>query len=372
MAKSKAKQKTKKIKRIAILTGGGDAPGLNAVIRAVTRTAILKYNLEVIGIKNGFRGMIYPEIMTLDLKNVSGLLPRGGTILGTTNRDNPFKMVVEEDGEVKYVDMSYKCFETFLSLALDALIVVGGDGSLRIAKELYEKGMPIVGVPKTIDNDLYGTEQTFGYDTALTTATEAIDKLHSTAESHHRVMILEVMGRYAGWIALGAGVAGGADIILIPEIPFKLEKIIEKLNQRVEEGKLFSIIVVAEGAHEEGKGFFVKQKVKDGAEEIRLGGIGDWLAHEIAKHTGYETRCTVLGHLQRGGTPTPFDRSLATRYGVAAVDTIMREEFGKVVVWDGQKIKAVPLEEVTKGTRTVPLDHDLIHAARSVSISFGD
>lgn len=363
----------KEIRRIAILTGGGDAPGLNAVIRAVVRTAVGKYGLEVIGIRNGFRGLVYPDVMTLDLKAVSGILPRGGTILGTTNRDNPFKMLVVKDGQETYADMSHRCFETFLSLALDALIVVGGDGSLSIARELYERGMPVVGVPKTIDNDLHLTEQTFGYDTALSVATEAIDRLHSTAESHHRAMVLEVMGRNAGWIALGAGLAGGADIILIPEIPFRMEKVAQKILERKSSGRTFSIVVVAEGAHEEGKEPIVKGRVKDGGLEVRLGGIGDHVAAKIEEMTGIETRCTVLGHLQRGGSPTPFDRILATKYGVGAVEAVMERKFGHMVTWDGRRIGLADLKELKgRGERLVPLDHDLIKCARAIGISFGD
>lgn len=362
----------KKIRRIGVLTGGGDAPGLNAVIRAVVKTAIREYGLSVIGFLNGFGGLIKNQARELTEQDVVGILPRGGTILGTTNRDNPFHYPVIKGGKKEFVDVSDRIFENISIHGVDALIIIGGDGSLSIAKELYEKGLPVVGVPKTIDNDLLATDQTFGFDTALTTATEALDKLHTTAESHHRVMVLEVMGRYAGWIALAAGIAGGADVILIPEIPYRIEKVIEKINQREVQGKKFSIIVVAEGARPVDGEMVVQRKVEDSFDPIRLGGIGQVVAQQVEDATGKETRVTVLGHLQRGGSPTAYDRILATRYGTGAVQLVMEGRFGHMVSLRGTSIVAVPLTEATGRIRTVPLDSDLLRTARQLGICLGD
>jgi 6-phosphofructokinase 1 len=355
-----------------VLTGGGDAPGLNAVIRAVVKIAIKQYNLGVTGFLNGFGGLIKNQVRELTEREVVGILPRGGTILGTTNRDNPFHYPVIKEGEKVFVDISDRIFENISIQEIDALVIIGGDGSLAIARDLYEKGLPVVGIPKTIDNDIPVTDQTFGFDTALTTATEALDKLHTTAESHHRVMVLEVMGRYAGWIALTTGIAGGADVILIPEIPFQMGKVVEKINERSQQDKKFSIIVVAEGAKPVGGEMVVRKAIEDSYDPIRLGGIGNLVAGQIEELTGKETRVTVLGHLQRGGSPTAYDRILATRYGTGAVKLVMEGRFGEMVCLSGTSISSVPLREIAGKMRQVPMDSDLIFSARQLGISFGD
>lgn len=363
----------KKVRRIGVLTGGGDCPGLNAVIRAVVKTAVKEYRLAVVGFENGFGGMIQNRARDLTEKDVVGILPRGGTILGTTNRDNPFHYPMVIDGQRVFRDVSDRVVENINIHGIDALIVIGGDGSLSIGKDLCEKkGLNVVGVPKTIDNDLQATDQTFGFDTALNTATEAIDRLHTTAESHHRVMVLEVMGRYAGWIALESGLAGGSDVILIPEIPYKIEKVIEKISERRDTGKRFSIVVAAEGAKPEGGEMVVKKHIEDSFDPIRLGGIGNVLAQQIEDGTGMESRVTVLGHLQRGGTPTAFDRILATRYGTAAVNLIMEGRFGEMVCLRTPNIESVPLGDAVGGIKLVPVDGDLVRAARQIGIAFGD
>ncbi|AVX20812.1 6-phosphofructokinase [Carboxydocella sporoproducens DSM 16521] len=358
------------LKRIGVLTGGGDCPGLNAVIRAVTKSA-LRAGLEVVGIEDGFGGLIRQQFRPLNLAAVSGILPKGGTILGTTNRDNPFKYPVLVNGEKKYVDMSQTILDNLAVAGIDALVVIGGDGSLSIARELHNKGLRVVGVPKTIDNDLSATDITFGFDTALHTATEALDKLHTTAESHHRVMILEVMGRYAGWIALESGVAGGADVILIPEIEFQIENVVKKIEERCQQGKKFSIIVVAEGA-KLGENLVVQKVIEDSGDPIRLGGIGQRLADELERRINLETRVTVLGHLQRGGSPTPFDRILGTRYGAAAVEALLEGENGVMVALRTPDIVTVSLAEATGVLKRVNPEHDLVQAAKAIGISFGD
>jgi 6-phosphofructokinase 1 len=356
------------IRTIGVSTGGGDAPGLNAVIRAVVRTAIGDYGWRVLGITNGFDGLIWPEHShELTLESVRGILPRGGTILGTTNRGNPFAYNVEEAGQVVTKDFSGLCMENMRRLKLDALVVIGGDGTLGIANQFFKLGMKVVGVPKTIDNDLSATEQTFGFDTALRVATDAIDRLHTTAESHHRVMIIEVMGRDAGWIALHAGIAGGAHIILVPEIPFTIEAVCEKVREREMKGRKFSLVVVAEG---------VKMPEKDALGKpippAKPGNVGNTIAYSIREYLKKEVRVTVLGHIQRGGSPTPFDRILATRFGVAAVDLIARGEFGRMVCLRAGRIESVPLEEAVGVYHTVDPQSDLVRAARGVGISFGD
>jgi len=363
----------KVIRRIGVLTGGGDCPGLNAVIRAVVKTAIKEYRLSVVGFENGFGGLIQNRARDLTEKDVVGILPRGGTILGTTNRDNPFHYPMVINGQKIFKDVSDRVVENINIHNIDAMIIIGGDGSLSIGKELFEeKGLPVVGVPKTIDNDLSATDQTFGFDTALNTATEAIDKLHTTAESHHRIIVLEVMGRYAGWIALEAGLAGGADVILIPEIPFSMEKVIKKIKDRQEQGKKFSIVVAAEGAKPVGGEMVVQRRVEDSFDPIRLGGIGNVVAYQIEEETGMETRATVLGHLQRGGTPTAFDRILATRYGTGAVNLVMAGKFGEMVCLRTPNIESVPLAEAVGEQRLVPVGGDLVRAAKQIGISFGD
>src|SRR5687768_254232 len=359
------------MKRLGILTGGGDAPGLNAVIRAAVKTAIYEYGCEVIGIRNGYDGFIDDGgIVPLGIENVRGILPRGGTILGAANRGNPYARKVIRDGREVIIDVSDEIIKGIQRLEMDALLVLGGDGTLHIAHELAKKGAPVIGVPKTIDNDIGGTEVCFGFDTAVTTATEAIDKLHTTAEAHHRVMILEVMGRNAGFIALHAGVSGGTDVILIPEIPFKFEAVVAKLRERVERGMLFSIIAVSEGA----KPLSGEQVFSREGDEIyvpRLGGIGQMVGEYIEKQ-GFETRVTVLGHLQRGGTPTPFDRWLATRYGAAAVRLAIQGRFDRMVALHAGNIVDVSLEEAIAAPKRVDINDDAIHTARGMSISFGD
>jgi 6-phosphofructokinase 1 len=338
----------------------------------VVKIAIKQYNLGVTGFLNGFGGLIKNQVRELTEREVVGILPRGGTILGTTNRDNPFHYPVIKEGEKVFVDISDRIFENISIQEIDALVIIGGDGSLAIARDLYEKGLPVVGIPKTIDNDIPVTDQTFGFDTALTTATEALDKLHTTAESHHRVMVLEVMGRYAGWIALTTGIAGGADVILIPEIPFQMGKVVEKINERSQQDKKFSIIVVAEGAKPVGGEMVVRKAIEDSYDPIRLGGIGNLVAGQIEELTGKETRVTVLGHLQRGGSPTAYDRILATRYGTGAVKLVMEGRFGEMVCLSGTSISSVPLREIAGKMRQVPMDSDLIFSARQLGISFGD
>lgn len=362
----------RQIKRIGVLTGGGDAPGLNAVIRAIVKTAHREYGMTVIGFENGFGGLIKNQAKEITEADVVGILPRGGTILGTTNRDNPFHYPVVKNDQKVFVDVSDRIFENISIHGIEALIVIGGDGSLSIGKELYDKGLKVVGVPKTIDNDLSATDQTFGFDTALTTATEAIDKLHTTAESHHRVMVLEVMGRYAGWIALASGLAGGADVILIPEIPYDIDVVVNKINSRSKKRKKFSIIVVAEGAKPIDGEMVVKQHVEDSFDPVRLGGIGNVIAQEVEAATGKESRVTVLGHLQRGGSPTAFDRILATRYGAGAVNLVAKGGFGRMVCLRGQHIESTSIESAVGEIRTVPVDGELVKVTRQLGISLGD
>lgn len=360
------------IKRIGVLTGGGDCPGLNAVLRGVVKTAMWKYGWEVIGFRDGYRGLVTNDYMKFKPGDVSGILDKGGTILGSSNRDNPFNFRIEKDGKVEYKDMSERVVDNINMLGIDAMALIGGDGTLTSARDFSKKGVKVVGIPKTIDNDLSGTDITFGFMTAVDTATEALDKLHSTAESHHRVMILEVMGRYAGWIALEAGIAGGADVIIIPEIPYDINKVAQKIIDRKNSGKNFSIVVVAEGAKSLEGDLVVCKVVKDSPDPIRLGGIGNSIAEEIERTTCTETRVTVLGHLQRGGRPIPYDRILSTRYGVAAAELINDGKFGVMVGLKGNEIGAVPLEEAVGKLKTVPPDGELIRIAKSVGVVFGD
>ncbi len=331
--------------KIGILTGGGDCPGLNPVIRAVVRKSHNE-GYETIGIKNGWKGMIENDTLKLDLANISGILPKGGTILGTS-RTNPYK----KEGGVDKVK------ENFKKMGLDALIATGGEDTLGVASKLIKDGIPsIVGVPKTIDNDLSCTDYTFGFDTAVNIATECIDRLHTTAESHHRIMVVEVMGRHAGWIAIESGIAGGADIILIPEIPIDIEEVCSLIKRRHGRGKNFSIVVVAEGAQFKEGTFVTQEKQLDDFGHVRLGGIGDTLGQEIEKRTGYETRVSVLGHIQRGGSPTAFDRMLGTRFGVKAVELIKAKKFGRMVALSGNKIIDVAIEEAVKELKTVDME----------------
>lgn len=361
-----------RIKRIGVLTGGGDCPGLNAVIRAVVRTAIGNYGLAVTGIEDGYEGLILPgKTRDLSLADIRGILPRGGTILGTTNRANPFAWKVEREGKVEFLDVSAKVVSHIEFLGLDALIVIGGDGSLTIANRLWKMGVPLVGIPKTIDNDISATDVTFGFNTAVATATEALDRLHTTAESHHRVMVLEVMGRYVGWIALEAGMAGGADVILIPEIPFDLERVCEKIYERKARGSRFSIVVVAEGAHAAGEEVVVREAAIGAKYTERLGGIGEKVGDAIAKRTGMEVRVTVLGHIQRGGSPTCFDRNLGTRFGVAAVKAVMDGEFGKMVCLRTPRIELATLEEAVGVMKSVDPEGQMVQTAEALGIMMG-
>ena len=357
---------------IAILTGGGDAPGLNSVIRAAVKTAKLQYGAFMLGIPDGYEGLVQrSDPWRLDLPDVAGLLYRGGTILGTSNRGDPFHYPVEKDGKTVREDKSADLLERLNELMVDALIVIGGDGSLIIAYELFKKGAPIVGVPKTIDNDLSATEVTFGFDTAITTATEALDKLHTTAESHHRTMVLELMGRDAGWISLEAGIAGGADVILIPEIPFSWEAICNKIEDRRKRGRKFSIIVVAEGAYPADGEKVIQETAEETHGIERLGGIGHLVGREINKRLGMETRVTVLGHIQRGGKPSTFDRLLATRLGVEAVHMVVRKEFGQMVALRGGKVVSVPLEEAVGRQKFVDPEGQMVKTAEAIGICVG-
>ncbi|HEY7501260.1 MAG TPA: ATP-dependent 6-phosphofructokinase [Vicinamibacterales bacterium] len=354
--------------RIGILTGGGDAPGLNAAIRAVVKAAA-NQGCETIGLEDSFVGLIEPNRWRrLSPSDVTGILRRGGTILGTTNRRNPLAYPTGNGGTQ---DCSERCLQTFRDLGLGALVVIGGDGTLAIAYEFHKRGLPLVGVPKTIDNDIVETTDTFGFDSAVTFAEEAIDRLHASAEAHHRVMVVEVMGRYSGWIALHAGVAGGADAILIPEIAFDLEKVARHIAAREQLGARFSIVVAAEGARPVG-GDYVFQQSGPVTTAARLGGIGAQVATELERLTGKETRSVVLGHLQRGGAPTAFDRVLATRLGARAVELVLAREFGTMAAFHPPDVVAVPLEKVVNRVRTVPADSDLLRAARAMHIVFGD
>jgi 6-phosphofructokinase 1 len=360
------------IRRIALNTGGGDAPGLNAVIRATVLSAIHQ-GWEVFGIRKGYGSRLGGEpLVRLDRESVRGITHLGGTILGTTNRGNPFEWPdPQPDGSVVLHDRSDEIIDAFREHGLDALIAIGGDGSLHIANRLAEKGLPVVGVPKTIDNDLAATQVTFGFHTAVQTATDAIDKLHSTAESHERVIVVEVMGRNTGWIALHSGVSGTADVILIPELPYDLEKVYEKIRDRYHTGQRFAIVVAAEGAVEKDGGPVLLEAAAPGRAE-RLGGIAERLARQITEGTGVETRSIVLGHLQRGGSPTAYDRLIALRFGAAAVRCVAQRQFGTMVALDPPNVRAVPLEEAVRGIKRVPTESDTVQTARDLGISFGD
>ncbi len=359
-------------KKIAVLTGGGDCAGLNAVIRAVTKKAILMYDYEVVGILDGYEGLIQRKIRPLGIEDVSGILTQGGTILGTSNKANPYAYAHYVDGRLERTDRSGEVLDYLRELGIDVLVCIGGDGTLSIAKRLADDGVEVVGVPKTIDNDIQGTDITFGFDSAVEVVTDGVDRVHTTAQSHHRVMIVEVMGRTAGWIALHGGIAGGGDIIVIPEIPYHIDTIVAKVEERSRGGKRFSIIVVAEGAKPVGGGVVVQRIVEDSAEKVRLGGVGFVIGDQIEKRTGLETRTVVLGHLQRGGSPTSFDRVLATRLGTRVVDMIEDGATGRMVGVQCDKLVGVPLSDVARGPRLVPADHPLIASARAVGVSFAD
>lgn len=364
------------IKRIAVNTGGGDAPGLNAVIRAVTIAAINR-GWEVIGIRDGYNGLFLPErypnggLINLTRECVRGITHLGGTILGTTNKGDPTKWPLEkEDGTIVEIDRTDEIMERFKEHKIDALVAIGGDGSLTIANEFAKKGLRVVGVPKTIDNDLEKTVITFGFDTAVSFATSCIDRLHSTAESHQRVMVVEVMGRYAGWIALNSGISGTADVILIPEIPYDIDKVAEKIKEREKRGAVFSIVVVAEGAKpKDGK---VSVLAKEVGRAERLGGIGDIIARQIQEKTGKESRCVVLGHLLRGGSPTTFDRLVSLRFGAAAVRALCQGKSGIMVALDPPRVNCVPLDQISGRMKFVDLDNDTMLSARELGICFGD
>ena len=365
-----AKKSTENPKRIAVVTGGGDCPGLNAVIRAVVKGA-LNRGWEVYGIERGFEGLLHKNrIRRLEAVDVRGIAHLGGTILGTTNRGNPFQFTTEKRGKAVTVDISAQIVEKFHEWGFEALVTIGGDGTFKIAQKLAQLGIPIIGVPKTIDNDLAATEVSFGFNTAVTTATEAIDKLHATARSHERVMVVELMGHYSGWIALYAGIAGGADVILIPEIPFSLESVAKKIQARWRRQRRFAIVVTAEGAKLAGGEHFTK--LRETGLDLRLGGVGEFVAREIHRLTERETRSLVLGHLQRGGQPTTTDRLLSTRFGAAAVRAIERGEQNVMVALQSTRIITVPLEQAISETKYVPLDSDIILSARELGISFGD
>jgi len=361
------------LKRVGILTGGGDCSGLNAVIRAVTRSAIITHEAEVIGIEQGFEGLIFDRNRKLTVAGTKDILPLGGTILGTTNKGDPFEYrQFDKDGNLTTQDFSQQTIDNFKRLDLDCLFVVGGDGTLQIGYKLFERGLPVIGIPKTIDNDLLGTDYTFGYQTAVQVACDALDRLQTTGESHHRVMILEVMGRGAGWIALEAGISGGAHVILIPEIPYDLEKVLEKIRLRKEGGSPFSVIVVAEGAKEIGQEAIISEAASTRLQGVaQLGGVGNYIAKNLSDRIELEVRCTVLGHTQRGGTPLAFDRVLGTRLGTQAVDAAAEGKFGTMVALKSLDIILIPLESLAGIVRQVPVDSQMVRTAESIGICLG-
>jgi 6-phosphofructokinase 1 len=358
-------------KRVGVLTGGGDCPGLNAVISAIVKTAERDYNWEVIGFLDGYEGLIENRYMSLGLKDVSGIMALGGTILGSSNRANPFRFPVLQDEEYVYLDRSSQAVRNFEALGLEVLVAIGGDGTMAASAGMIEKGLPVIGVPKTIDNDLWGTDVTFGFDSALAVATEAIDRIHTTAQSHHRIMLVEVMGRYAGWVALGSGLAGGGDIILIPEIPYDIEAVCDRIKERNSRGKRFSIVVVGEGARAIGGKMVVGRTVASSPDPIRLGGVSHRLAAQLEGLLNIECRVTILGHLVRGGSPTAFDRVLATRFGVEAMHRAVEGRSGEMVVLRGTEVKDVPIAEVAGKIRKVTADHPWVRTAASIGISLG-
>ena len=360
------------IKKIGILTGGGDCPGLNAVIRAVVKGAIREFGWSCFGIHDGYDGLIHGKGRMLDSSSVSNILPIGGTILGTSNTANPFEYASMRRGKLVKEDLSGQAMGWVKKWKLDALVAIGGDGTLSIARRMQKLGLKVVGIPKTIDNDLSSTDITFGHDTATQIISDAIDRLDTTAQSHHRAIVVEVMGRYAGWLALHGGLSGGGDVILIPEIPFSMDAVIRAIELRTDIGRRFSIVVVAEGARERGKGLVVRRRIESSPDPIRLGGIGQTVADEIERRTGISSRIVVLGHLQRGGTPTAFDRILATRFGSHAVHLLRRGRFGRMVALRNGRISDVPIEDAVKKLKLVPRKHSLLESARSIGTSFGD
>ena len=362
----------KRRRRIGVLTAGGDCPGLNAVIRAVTKSLIFEHEVAVVGILDGFRGLVENNVRPLSTDDVSGILTAGGTILGTTNKENPFKYPSRSGRKVTFSDRSGDAILHAKKLGLECVVTIGGDGTHAIADGLAKKGLNVIGVPKTIDNDLRGTDRTFGHDTAVAIAAEAIDRLHTTAMSHHRVMVVETMGRYAGWLALHAGLAGGGDVILLPEMPYSLDAICETTLERSKRGRQFTIVVVAEGARPRGGELVARKEISDASDPIRLGGIGHKVAEDVEAQTGLETRVTVLGHLQRGGTPTAFDRILATQFGAEAAVLVAQRSYGRMVALRGSRITSVAMERVAGRPRLVPLNSPLVRAARAVGTTFAD
>ncbi len=362
--------KNKRIKRVGILTGGGDCPGLNAVIRGVAKPAH-DNGLSVLGIQDGFEGLVTGKAIELYNKDVSGILAQGGSILGSSNKGDPFHWPEKFDDEIKIVDRSEQALRNYEAWDLDALIAIGGDGTMHISKKLSDMGMNIVGVPKTIDNDLDATDQTFGHDSAVYVVTMALDRLHTTASTHHRVMVIEVMGRYAGWIALHGGLAGGADIILIPEIPFDWEVVYDKVIQRHMRGKRFSIVCVAEGARPIDGELVVRAKDIKRTDPIQLGGVAEVVAENITRNTDLETRYTILGHLQRGGSPTPYDRILSTKFGTYAINLVMKKKFGRMVALKGNDISSVKIEDAIAKQKLVKPTDQAVQAAVAVGVSFG-
>jgi phosphofructokinase-like protein len=360
-----------KLNRIGILTGGGDCPGLNAVIRSIAKPAMAHFNSTVIGIIDGYEGLVEGRYRELTPRDVLGIINQGGTILGTSNKGDPFHFPMGERNNMRIVDASDQVIDTYRNLGLDVLVTIGGDGTQIIASKLSGMGLNMIGVPKTIDNDLDSTDITFGHDSARAVATEAIDRLQTTASAHHRVMVIETMGRYAGWLALGAGVAGGADIILIPEIPFSWDSVFEAVLKR-SKGAKFSIVCVAEGAKPKGGEVSVKEIDKKRTDPVRLGGMGETVAKRIEDETGLETRVTVLGHVQRGGSPTAFDRLLATRFGAVALQAASKGEFGVMTSLQRNDVTTVPLKDAVGKQRLVPPDSQLVFAARAVGTCLGD
>jgi 6-phosphofructokinase 1 len=359
------------IKRIGVLTGGGDCPGLNAVIRAVTKAA-MGGGIEVVGIEDGYLGLIENRMRVLTPQDVSGILNVGGTILGSSNKANPSRHSVREGEKWVVKDVRDQVVEHYRQARLDALVVIGGDGTMSGSAKLLDRGVSVVGVPKTIDNDLWSTDITFGHDTAVATASDALDKVHTTASSHHRVMVVELMGRYAGWLALHAGIASGADVILIPEIRFSIEKVAEKCLARSRYGKRFTIVAAGEGAMPAGGQQFVDRVDQTSPDPVRLGGVGKYVADQVERLTGIESRSMVLGHVQRGGVPTARDRVLATRFGFGAFELLRTGRFNRLVVEQAGRIDSVPITEVADKVRTVPPDHELIRAAKEIGTAFGD
>ena len=362
----------KGIKRIGVMTAGGDCPGLNAVIRAVTKPAIANYDLDVLGIEDGFLGLIENRMRLLSSESVSNILTVGGTILGTNNKTDPHRLAVEVDGKLEYRDVTGVCLENLEKNGIDALVVIGGDGSMSIASGFARLGVNCIGVPKTIDNDLWGTDITFGFATAVSIATDALDRVHTTAASHHRVIVVEVMGRNAGWIALHAGMASGSDVILLPEIPYDIGVVCDFVQNRSKRGKRFSILCVSEGAKPAGGSQVVSRVDPTSPDPVRLGGIGQRVANQVETAPGIETRAITLGHVQRGGTPVATDRVLATEFGYSAIELLEAGERGRLVVMKGRTVTHIPIGDVEGKQRLVPVDHPLIRAARNVGTCFGD